>query len=401
MDTGTPAGTFGPTRTRTRKNRTGGRVGLKPVQVTRGKVAKLLTERYDAEETTHASQPLSKTRRRSPLVPHIRKGRRSHSSSEPAATEIPEPNPCSNIWRTVCEIQLWNFFTQNPLGVPTESTRVLAGPVWGLKEILSPTTAEFVPKGTPSDPSRKTKWADGWGPRSSVAASATALVLRKRILNQLDIYENVLHLFRQFGDRSALWSAVCTKFGASLLAASHAVAPHDLARSYTVSWSESELGFSVKFPVLVLAYGDNFKCIAINLPNKTTTQVMAHFGNHCQEVEKIDIAQGLPTPVGRGRPTWGHTDYAAIGRPLFLSARCENDDLLPSDLNLQLQNAGLGSYVPTNGIQDWCRPLGYYDNNAITLTEAGTFERLFNSPFNAKMASELKTPPPDTTIHRV
>ncbi|KAJ7937501.1 hypothetical protein B0H13DRAFT_1943778 [Mycena leptocephala] len=154
----------------------------------RRKAARLLTERYDAEETTHESQPPSKTRRRSPLVPHVRKGRRSHSSSEPAATEISEPNPCSNIWRTVCEIRSWNFFTKNPLGVPTESTRVPAGPVWGLNEILSPTIAEFVPKGTPSDPSRKSKWADGWGPRPSVAASVTALVLRKRILNHLNTY---------------------------------------------------------------------------------------------------------------------------------------------------------------------------------------------------------------------
>ncbi|KAJ7939446.1 hypothetical protein B0H13DRAFT_1941169 [Mycena leptocephala] len=155
----------------------------------RRKAAKLLTERYDAEETTHGQSP-SKTRRRSPLVPHIRKSRRSN---KPAVTEIPELNPYSNIWRTVCEIRLWNFFTKNPLGVLTELTRVPAGPVRGLDEILSPTITEFVLKGTSSDPSRKSKWADGWGPQPSVAASVTALVLRKRILNQLDTYACFLY----------------------------------------------------------------------------------------------------------------------------------------------------------------------------------------------------------------
>ncbi|KAJ7878927.1 hypothetical protein B0H13DRAFT_2051731 [Mycena leptocephala] len=160
----------------------------------RRKAAKLLTERYDAEETTHESQSPSKMRRRSPLVPHIRKSRRS---SEPAVTEIPEPNPCSNIWRTdyylflnLIPIASANF-TKNPLGVLTELTRVPAGPVRGLDQILSPTIAEFVPKGTPSDPSRKSKWADGWGPQPSVAASVTALVLR--ILNQLDMYACFLY----------------------------------------------------------------------------------------------------------------------------------------------------------------------------------------------------------------
>ncbi|KAJ6607635.1 hypothetical protein B0H10DRAFT_2070930 [Mycena sp. CBHHK59/15] len=256
----------------------------------RRKAAQLLIKRYDTEGTTHESRPPSQARRRSPLVPHFQESCLSHSSSKPAKTEKPEPNPCSNIWRTVCEIWLRNFFTQTPLGVLSESTRVPTGPVWGLDQILSPTIAESVPKGTSSDPSRNSQWADGWGPQPSVAASVTALILRKRFLNKLHTYENVLHLFQQFEDQSALWSAVCTKFEASLLAAYLAVEAHDLAGLYTVTWSESEL---VKFPVLVLAYGDNFKRIAIHLPNKTTTQAMAHFHNHCKELEKIDIVQHI------------------------------------------------------------------------------------------------------------
>ncbi|KAJ7929411.1 kinase-like domain-containing protein [Mycena leptocephala] len=120
----------------------------------RREAAKVLRERYDAEETTYEGQPPSKT---SEPALRIKKDRKSRSSSGPAA----EPNPYSHIWRTVCEIRLQNFFKENCVPL-TESTRVPTGPILGLNEILSHTTAEFVPKGTPSRPTRKRKWADAW-----------------------------------------------------------------------------------------------------------------------------------------------------------------------------------------------------------------------------------------------
>lgn len=79
----------------------------------RREAARALAERYDTPQPSHEAYRLPKeTRRRSPLVPHPKKSRRFRpSSSEPTstATKITEPNPLSNIWKTLCQIRLWNL----------------------------------------------------------------------------------------------------------------------------------------------------------------------------------------------------------------------------------------------------------------------------------------------------
>ncbi|KAJ7756115.1 hypothetical protein B0H14DRAFT_3166372 [Mycena olivaceomarginata] len=238
----------------------------------RREAVRALAERYDTPQPSHEAYRLPKeTRRRSPLVPHPKKSRRFRpSSSEPTstATKITEPNPLSNIWKTLCQIRLWNF-------------------------------AEFVPKGTPVDPDRKSPWADSWGPRPST--------LRRPILERLNTYasthpllvginatglsyENLLQLIRDFGDHPVLKHAASTKFRTAVLAAVPVASARDLTGSYIVPWSELE---QVKFPPLVLEYDGNFKRIAMKLPNKTSTQVMVYFTEHYQELIKTDIVQHI------------------------------------------------------------------------------------------------------------
>ncbi|KAJ7854816.1 hypothetical protein B0H14DRAFT_3136463 [Mycena olivaceomarginata] len=225
----------------------------------RREAARALAERYDTPQPSHEAYRLPKeTRRRSPLVPHPKKSRRFRpSSSEPTstATKITEPNPLSNIWKTLCQIRLWNLFKQNP-PVATALARLPIDPISDLNEVFPPTSAEFVPKGTPVDPDRKSPWADSWGPRPST--------LRRPILERLNT--------------------------TAVLAAVPVASAHDLTGSYIIPWSELE---QVKFPPLVLEYDGNFKRIVMKLPNKTSTQVMVYFTEHYQELIKTDIVQHI------------------------------------------------------------------------------------------------------------
>ncbi|KAJ7786920.1 hypothetical protein B0H14DRAFT_3163570 [Mycena olivaceomarginata] len=268
----------------------------------RREAARALAERYDTPQPSHEAYRLPKeTRRRSPLVPHPKKSRRFRpSSSEPTstATKITEPNPLSNIWKTLCQIRLWNLFKQNP-PVVTALARLPIDPISDLNEVFPPTSAEFLPKGIPVDPDRKSPWADSWGPRPST--------LRRPILQRLNTYasthpllvginatgisyENLLQLIRDFGDHPVLKHAASTKFRTAVLAAVPVASAHDLTGSYIVPWSELE---QVKFPPLVLEYDGNFKRIAMKLPNKTSTQVMVYFTEHYQELIKTDIVQHI------------------------------------------------------------------------------------------------------------
>ncbi|KAJ7842036.1 hypothetical protein B0H14DRAFT_3140057 [Mycena olivaceomarginata] len=131
----------------------------------RRQAARALAEKYDTTQLSHEAYRLPKvTRRRSPLIPHPKKGRRFWpSSSEPTitATKITEPNPLSNIWKTLCQIRLWNLFKQNP-PVATALARLRIDPISDFIEVFLPTSAEFVPKGTPIDPGRQTPWASAF-----------------------------------------------------------------------------------------------------------------------------------------------------------------------------------------------------------------------------------------------
>ncbi|KAJ7820656.1 hypothetical protein B0H14DRAFT_3147058 [Mycena olivaceomarginata] len=189
-------------------------------------------------------------------------------------------------------------FKQNP-PVATALARLPIDPISDLNEVFPPTSAEFLPKGTPVDPDRKSPWADSWGPRPST--------LRRPILGRLNTYasthpllvginatgisyENLLQLIRDFGDHPVLKHAASTKFRTAVLAAAPVASAHDLTGSYIVPWSELE---QMKFPPLVLEYDGNFKRIAMKLPNKTSTQVMVYFTEHYQELIKTDIVQHI------------------------------------------------------------------------------------------------------------
>ncbi|KAJ7812218.1 hypothetical protein B0H14DRAFT_3150425 [Mycena olivaceomarginata] len=183
-------------------------------------------------QLSHEAYRLPKeTRRRSPLIPHPKKTRRFRpSSSEPTATKITEPNPLSNSWKTLCQIRLWNLFKQNP-PVATALARLPIDPVSDLNEVFPPTSAEFVPKGTPIDPGRQSPWADSWGPRPSTSEGPFR-----------SDWTHMLLPIRYFGDHPALKHGVSTKFRTAVLAAAAVpvVSAHDLTGSYMVSWSELE-----------------------------------------------------------------------------------------------------------------------------------------------------------------
>ncbi|KAJ7868966.1 hypothetical protein B0H14DRAFT_299681 [Mycena olivaceomarginata] len=186
---------------------------------------------------------------------------------------IPRKAAASGPLQTLCQIRLWNLFKQNP-PVATALARLPIDPISDLNEVFPPTSAEFLPKGTPVDPDRKSPWADSWGPRPST--------LRRPILGRLNTYasthpllvginatgisyENLLQLIRDFGDHPVLKHAASTKFRTAVLAAAPVASAHDLTGSYIVPWSELE---QVKFLPLVLEYDGNFKRIAMKLPNK-------------------------------------------------------------------------------------------------------------------------------------
>ncbi|KAJ7919990.1 hypothetical protein B0H13DRAFT_2427037 [Mycena leptocephala] len=239
----------------------------------RREAAKALAKRYDVgERSDEAHLLLTERRRRSPLIPHLKKSRSFHASSESTPAKIADPSPYSNIWRTVWEIRMSHVLTQNP-PLPIASARFPLGPVAGLNEIFPPTSAEFTPKGTPIDSSRRSEWANSWGPQP-------------RILARFESYQGVLHSFRDLGDHPLLKHTALKKFSAALITAGHVVATRDLAASYIAPWSRLE---EIKFPVLVLGYNGNFKHIAVQLPNKTTAQVMVYFKDHSQELAKMDI----------------------------------------------------------------------------------------------------------------
>ncbi|KAJ7845968.1 hypothetical protein B0H14DRAFT_3138960 [Mycena olivaceomarginata] len=105
--------------------------------------SKALQESYAAGEMSHeAHPPPIKARRRSPLIPNLKSSRSFHPPIE-LTTAIPEPNPYSNMWRTVCR-KLFLRFEQNP-AVLTGSARFPVGPISGLNDIFPPIT-EFTPK---------------------------------------------------------------------------------------------------------------------------------------------------------------------------------------------------------------------------------------------------------------
>ncbi|KAJ7934516.1 hypothetical protein B0H13DRAFT_1951071, partial [Mycena leptocephala] len=246
----------------------------------RKEAAKALMERYAAGDASQRRRTTSppKERRRSPLVPHVRKGRSFPLSSRGlTAAQTPEPNPYSNIWRTLYQIRLWKFKHCEPL--------------WDLNEVFPPT--EFTPRGTPTDPSRRAQWAGIWGPRpAAVTLSSSNCTV------ELDSSENVFYHLRE---DPFLKQAVHEKFGEALIMARRLVAARELRTTRIVPWSALE---QAKFPVLLLSYGGDLRRVAVQLPNKTTMQVMVYFVDHCKELELMDIAQHISaqlTKTGHGR----------------------------------------------------------------------------------------------------
>ncbi|KAJ7817070.1 hypothetical protein B0H13DRAFT_2135722 [Mycena leptocephala] len=237
----------------------------------RREAAKALAKRYDAGER------LDKARgRRGPLVPPLKRSRRLHAPSESTPAKKAGPSPYSNMWRVVWEIQMSQVVTRNP-PLPIESARFPLGPVAGLNEIFPPTIAETTFKGTPIDRGRRSEWANNLGPHP-------------RMLARFESYQGVLQSFRNLSDSASLKDTVSKRFSEALLMARHIVATHDLAAPYIAPWSRVE---EIKFPLLILGCNGNFKHIAVQLPNKTTAQVMVYFKDHCQELAKMDIVRHI------------------------------------------------------------------------------------------------------------
>ncbi|KAJ7894754.1 hypothetical protein B0H13DRAFT_1885838 [Mycena leptocephala] len=76
------------------------------------------------------------------------------------------------------------------------------------------------------------------------------------------------------------------KFQAAILAANRNLTPPGVSATSNIRWSTSE---ERDFPALLLEQQGNFKPMAVQLPTKTTKQVMAYYAANYEHLSKIDI----------------------------------------------------------------------------------------------------------------